>query len=96
MVELGKEYIIIKGPWITEKASYSKDRFNKYTFWVDLKANKIDIKRAIEKIYNVKVKRINTLILKGTTKRVGFRNTGKTSDIKKAIVTLAKGQEIKF
>lgn len=94
-MDLERAYTVLKSPLITEKAG----RFtplNKYSFYVDLKANKIEIKQAIEKIYNVKVEKVNTLIIKGKTKRFRYREAGKTSDYKKAIVTLKKGYEIKL
>lgn len=89
-------YVILKGPLITEKSQKHQAKFNKYAFVVDIDANKIEIKKAIETIYNVKVEDINTMIVKGKPKRIGWRNHGKTSKWKKAIVTLAKGQELKF
>ena len=77
---------IIIAPIITEK---SNDGLNegKYTFEVNPKATKIDIKNAVEKLFEVKVLNVNTVTVKGKEKRVG-RNVGKTSDWKKAIVTI--------
>ena len=77
---------IIIAPIITEK---SNDGLNegKYTFEVNPKATKIDIKNAVEKLFEVKVLKVNTMTVKGKTKRVGY-HTGKTSDWKKAIVTI--------
>ena len=77
---------IIIAPIITEK---SNDGLNegKYTFEVNPKATKIDIKNAVEKLFEVKVLKVNTMTVKGKEKRVG-RYTGKTSDWKKAIVTI--------
>ncbi|HIE35768.1 MAG TPA: 50S ribosomal protein L23 [Candidatus Omnitrophica bacterium] len=88
-------YSVIKSPLLTEKTN----RFipqRKYAFLVDKQANKIQIKRAIEKLYNVKVEKINTLIVKGRTKRLRWNQPGKTSSFKKAIVTLKEGFEIKI
>ena len=83
---------IIKAPVITEKSE--KERENgKYTFKVDSKANKIEIKEAIEKIFKVKVTDIRTLNVKPKKRRVG-RYTGLTNRYKKAIVTLQEGQTI--
>ena len=83
---------IIKAPVITEKSQIAQSE-GKYTFKVDSKANKIEIKEAIEKIFNVKVKAIRTLNVKPKKRRVG-RYTGLTTRYKKAIVTLAEGQTI--
>ena len=79
------EDIIIK-PIITE-ASNDGIQEGKYTFKVNKKATKVDIANAVEKLFGVKVLKVNTIIVKGKEKRVG-RNTGKTSDWKKAIVTI--------
>ena len=83
---------IIKAPVITEKSMADKEN-GKYTFKVDPRANKIEIKNAIEKIFNVKVISIRTLNVKPKKRRVG-RYTGLTNRTKKAIVTLAEGQTI--
>lgn len=66
---------------------------NKYIFAVNKKANKIDIKMAIEEIYKVKVKSVNTVTARGKKRKVRFVE-GKTPDWKKAIVTLREGQKI--
>lgn len=79
------EEVIIK-PIVTEKSN-DEVQNGKYTFKVNKKATKIDIKRACEKLFNVKVVNVNTINVKGKEKRVG-RNIGKTSDWKKAIVTI--------
>ena len=83
---------ILKAPVITEKSENARNE-GKYTFKVDPRANKIEIKEAIEKIFNVKVKAIRTLNVKPKKRRVG-RYTGLTNRYKKAIVTLAEGQTI--
>ena len=77
---------IILAPVVTEKSS-SEIQDGKYTFKVNKKATKIDIKMAVEKLFDVKVLNVNTISVKGKEKRVG-RNVGKTSDWKKAIVTI--------
>lgn len=89
------EYTVIKSPLVTEKASQINP-YGKYLFWVDKEANKIDIKRAVEKVYNVKVQRVNSQIVKGKTKRIKWNQPGRTSSWKKAVVTLKKGFEIKL
>ena len=83
---------ILKAPVITEKSENAKAE-GKYTFKVDPRANKIEIKEAIEKIFKVKVTSIKTLNEKPKKRRVG-RYTGLTNRSKKAIVTLADGQTI--
>lgn len=85
--------IIIK-PVVTEK-SMNLLADNKYTFVVDKKSNKTEIKNAIEDIFNVKVEKVSTMIIKGKPKRMG-RFEGRTSDRKKAIVSLKSGQKIKL
>lgn len=87
-----KAYDIIKKPLMSEK-SYAQIQNKVYTFIVDKNANKVEIRKAVEEIFNVQVEKVNTVITKGEHK---VRNTksgvvkGKTSDIKKAIVTLKK------
>ena len=83
---------IIKAPVITEKSQMAKEN-GQYTFKVDPRANKTEIKSAIEKIFKVKVTSIKTLNEKPKKRRVG-RYTGLTNRTKKAIVTLAEGQTI--
>ena len=83
---------ILKAPVITEKSEIAKQD-GKYTFKVDPRANKLEIKEAIEKLFNVKVTSIRTLNVKPKKRRVG-RYTGLTNRTKKAIVTLAEGQTI--
>lgn len=86
---------IIKKPLITEKVSDQTDSFNRYGFIVDLKANKNQIKEAVEMLYNVKVLNIKTNICPGKVKRAGTR-VKKTSKFKKALVQLKEGQKIEF
>ena len=83
---------IIKAPVITEKSQLAKEA-GQYTFKVDPRANKTEIKSAIEKLFNVKVASIKTLNEKPKKRRVG-RDTGLTNRSKKVIVTLAEGQTI--
>lgn len=86
---------IIKGPIITEKTSTLKEKENSITFSVDVKANKVQIKQAIEKIFNVKVESVNTVNVRPKKKRVG-RYAGKTNKVKKAIVKLKEGSSIEL
>ena len=88
-----KFYDIVKEPIITEKSMQLKEAFNKYTFKVAKTANKIEIKNAIEALFNVKVLSVNTINVAPKTKTVG-KYTGKTSAYKKAIVKLAEGNKI--
>ena len=83
-------YQIIKEPRITEKAGLMMD-FNKYMFKVFPEANKIQIKKAVEKLYNVKVKNVNIINVVGKQRRIG-RFEGWKSGYKKAIVTLKEGK----
>jgi large subunit ribosomal protein L23 len=85
---------IIIAPVITEKAAVEEQN-GKYTFKVSTKANKTQIKQAIEKIFNVKVESVNTLNSHPKKRRVG-KYTGMTNKYKKAIVKLAKGSTISF
>ena len=79
------EDIIIE-PVITERSNYDMQE-GKYTFKVNKKATKVDIANAVEKLFEVKVLKVNTMTVSGKNKRVGY-HTGKTSDWKKAIVTI--------
>ena len=83
---------ILKAPVITEKSQIAKSE-GKYTFKVSPKANKTEIKEAIEKIFKVKVTAIRTINVRPKKRRVG-RYTGLTTRYKKAIVSLAEGQTI--
>ena len=86
--------IIIK-PLITEKTSIQKELHNQLSFEVDRRANRIEIKQAIESIFNVRVAAVKTMQVTGKTKQRG-RINGKRSDWKKAIVKLVHGERIDF
>ena len=86
---------IIKGPIMTEKSSDLAKTQNTITFSVDPKANKTQIKQAIEKIFNVKVESVNTVNVRPRKRRVG-KYTGYTSKVKKAIVKLKDGSSIEL
>ncbi|MEG1739484.1 MAG: 50S ribosomal protein L23 [Bacilli bacterium] len=86
---------VIKAPIITEKSSDLKQNKNTMTFSVDTRANKVQIKQAIEKIFDVKVESVNTVNVKPRKKRVG-KYTGKTNKIKKAMVKLKEGSSIEL
>ncbi|MDE2484962.1 MAG: 50S ribosomal protein L23 [candidate division NC10 bacterium] len=88
-------YQIIRRPLITEKGTDLKDAANQYLFEVARDANKIEIKRAVESLFRVKVLQVRTLSVKGKLKRVG-RFVGRTPDWKKAVATLKEGEAIEF
>jgi large subunit ribosomal protein L23 len=85
-------YDVIKAILRTEKSTL-KEPEGKYLFMVNKASNKIQIKRAVEEIYKVKVKDVNTYISDGKLKKVRYQ-LGRTPDVKKAIVTLKAGQKI--
>ncbi|MBC2709716.1 MAG: 50S ribosomal protein L23 [Desulfosarcina sp.] len=89
------QYDIIKRPVITEKTNIQKEENNQVSFEVDKRANRVEITRAVEKIFSVKVDRTRTVHVKGKIKRRG-RILGKRKDWKKAIVTLMPGERIDF
>lgn len=89
------DYSIIKRPLVTEKTNTQKEDSNQVTFEVDPRANRIEIQRAIEQIFKVKVIKTRTVNVKGKIKRRG-RILGKRKDWKKAIVTLMPGERIEF
>ena len=88
-------YEIIKRPLITEKTNIQKEIANQLTFEVDRRANRIEIKQAIEAAFKVRVAKIQTTQVRGKAKRRG-RFVGKRRDWKKAIVTLMPGERIDF
>lgn len=91
-VSINRAYQVILNPMVTEKSTQLSE-FNKIVFSVPLSANKMEVKSSIEKIFSVKVLSVNTILLKGKTKR--FKGVlGKRSNTKKAIVTLAPGSSI--
>ncbi len=88
------QHDVLKGPCLTEKATLLQEIDGKAVFKVHPKANKIDIKNAVEKMFKVKVKDVRTASIHGKQKRVG-KTIGYTSNWKKAYVTLREG-EINF
>lgn len=89
------DYDIIKRPIITEKTNIQKEVSNQVTFEIDPRSNRIEVKRAVEKIFNVKVADIRTMNVNGKPKRRG-RIMGRRRNWKKAIVTLMPGERIEF
>lgn len=86
-------------PIVTEKMTTQGEDFNRYGFVVDKNANKLEIKKAVEDLYNVKVSEVNTMRYAGKRKQRFTKSgasVGKTSAYKKAVVTLAEGEVIDF
>lgn len=92
---MNKKYDIIYAPIITEKTAMLAQNENKFAFKVDPRANKTEIKQAIESIFNVKVESITTSNSHPKKRRVG-KYTGMTNQYKRAIVKLAEGNSINF
>lgn len=88
-------YKVIKRPLITEKANLHKELSNQIALEVDRRANKIEIRRAVETLLKTEVLEVKTMNVQGKTRRVG-RNVGRRSNWKKAIVRLAPGKRIEF
>lgn len=86
---------IIIRPLVTEKISLLQETENKFAFVVDREANKIEIRKAVEDRFNVKVTKVATMSMKGKVKRMG-RFEGKRSNWKKAVVTLREGFTIDY
>ncbi len=86
---------IIRRPIITERSSALREHANQYVFAVDKRANKHEIKQAVSTLFDVKVLKVRTMIVAGKPKRFG-RYMGHQNKWKRAIVTLAEGQEIDF
>lgn len=86
-------YDVILAPVVSEKTYDLIERANTYTFEVDPKANKEQIRDAVESLFEVKVVRVNTMNRQGKRTRFGYRR-GKRKDTKRALVTLAEGNEI--
>ncbi len=86
---------VIREPHITEKGSIQKEANNQIAFKVDRNANKIEIRRAVEKLLKTKVVSVKTMNMQGKKRRLG-RSVGKRPDWKKAVVTLAPGENIEF
>ena len=84
---------MLRRPLLTEKATIARETANEYAFEVDPAANKIQIKSAVEARFDVKVKSVRTISVRGKMKTLG-RNRGKRPDEKKALVTLMEGQTI--
>jgi large subunit ribosomal protein L23 len=88
-------YKVIKEPHITEKGALQKEMNNQISFKADRRANKVEIRKAVETLFKAKVLSVKTMNMKGKKRRMG-RTTGKRPDWKKVIVTLAPGENIEF
>ncbi len=88
-------YQIIKEPHVTEKATLQKEGANQVSFKVHKRANKIEIRQAVENLFKTKVLDVQIMNVRGKQRRIG-RNIGKRADWKKAIVKLAPGENIEF
>ncbi len=88
-------YQVIKEPRITEKANIQKEDTNQVTFKVHKKANKVEIRQAVETFFKTKVLDVRTMNVRGKKRRMG-KTVGKKSDWKKAVVRLAPGENIEF
>ncbi|MBN1104956.1 MAG: 50S ribosomal protein L23 [Deltaproteobacteria bacterium] len=88
-------YQVIKKPLLTEKGNLQKEQFNQVTLRVDRRANKIEIRRAVETLFKTKVVEVRTMVMRGKRRRMG-KSIGVRPNWKKAIVTLAPGKTIEF
>jgi large subunit ribosomal protein L23 len=86
-------YQMLRKPVVTEKASDASADRNAYTFRVPVTANKVEIKKAVESVFDVQVLKVNALRVKGKWRRRGYTR-GRTPDWKKAVVVLGEGQTI--
>jgi len=93
MSDLDRMYRVIKRPLITEKATDDSARRNAYHFRVPGDANKVEIRNAVERLFDVQVLSVNTMCVGGKFRRRGWR-AGRSADWKKAMVTLAEGNTI--
>lgn len=85
---------IIKTVRISEKGAMQTERYNQYTVVADRRANKIEIRKAIEELFKVKVVRVNTSNVRGKARRQSTKHAGREANWKKAIITLKKGEKI--
>lgn len=90
-----EEYRVIRRALITEKSTIAKDGWNKYVFEVDVMANKVEIAKAVEKFFKVRVKNVCVMNVLGKKRRMG-KIVGQKRSWKKAVVTLALGNRIEI
>lgn len=86
-------YQVLKRPIMTEKSDYQRDD-NQYVFEVDRRANKLQIKEAVQTVFHVEVKAVNTMVMKPKRRRLGRKTITTRSAWKRAVVTLAPGERI--
>jgi large subunit ribosomal protein L23 len=86
-------YSVLLKPLLSEKSNRGRENENKYTFLVEPKSSKTDVKKAVEKVFSVSVVGVTTLITRGKVKRRG-NNISKLANTKKAVVTLKEGEKI--
>ena len=87
-------YEVIKTVRLTEKGTLQGEKFNQYTVVADRRANKVQIRNAVQELFNVKVERVNTLNVRGKARRKRTAQAGVTPQWKKALVTLKEGDRI--
>ena len=83
---------VVKGPCLTEKSNRLQEANGAIVFKVDSRANKIEIGQAVEQMFDVKVASVRTTMVRGKKKRVGLKSVGRSSDWKKAYITLSEGE----
>lgn len=88
-------YLVIRKPLVTEKGTTLSEKANSYVFEVALNANKVEIRKAVEQLFDVNVIKVSTMLRKGKVKGLGWRSW-KRPDCKRAIVKLQDGQAIEF
>jgi large subunit ribosomal protein L23 len=89
-----KSFDVIKTVRVTEKGTRQGDKYNQYTVVADVRANKVQIRQAVQELFKVKVLRVNTLRVRGRIRRQRTPSEGYTNQWKKAIVTLKEGDRI--
>lgn len=89
-------YTVVKTVRVTEKGTMLGEKLNQYQLVVDKRANKVDVKRAVETLFKVKVLRVNTAHVRGKARRARTAQAGRTASWKKAVVTLKAGDKIEI
>jgi large subunit ribosomal protein L23 len=87
-------FTVIKSVRLTEKGAIQAEKYNTYTVVADRRANKVQIRQAVQELFKVKVVKVNTLNTDGKARRQSTKQAGRTSDWKKALVTLKEGEKI--
>jgi large subunit ribosomal protein L23 len=89
-------YAVVKSVRVTEKGTAQSEKLNQYQLVVDKRANKVDVKHAVEQLFKVKVLRVNTMRVRGKARRERTVQFGRTPSWKKALVTLKEGDKIEL